>query len=229
MGGGGKGAGFSWWWLLTPVLATGVWLEFSHPIAEYTPPTVQLRDSGQKPVNKPGFLFPAKETLNQIETRPLFTATRRPPEPPAAHEENPGKASQPANLKKYLLTAVVITDDRRLAIFRDTSTGSFFRRSEGGEIDGWLVEGVLPDEVVVSKEGVTERLGLRRYRPPPLSARAAKPKKKGRRALPAIKEQKGSLPKQPRRRLNTKVTGGKLTGPESVNGRRKQRPLRGVR
>ncbi len=229
MPGGRNGGGYSWWWLLTPVLVAGLWLGFSHQDAEYVSPPITPVESEQPPVEKPVFSFPAMGEFSQIALRPLFTVTRRPPAPLVETKTEPEKATQPTSLKKYLLTAVVITEDQRLAMFRDTSTGSFFRRAEGGEIDGWLVEEVLPDEVVISNEGVTERLVLRRYKPPPASSRAAKskaePDKNGR----DVTGQKVSPSKRPRRRLNKEDADGRLTGPEPANIRRPQRPLRKAR
>ncbi len=228
MPGKGKGSGFSWWWLLTPVLAAGLWVEFSYPKKETIQPLAPPVGSEENPIEKLVFSFPAAETFNQIVVRPLFTAMRRPPPPQDGQEERLGKLPQPARLNKYQLTAVVITGDQRLAMFRDTSTGSVFRRIVGGEIDGWLVDEVLPEEVVVSNNGASHKLVLRDYPAPPLPRKAVKPRKK-RQVRSQSGAQPGSELKRLRRRLDKTVARGELTGPEPVELRRPHRPLRQTR
>lgn len=93
-----------------------------------------------------GFQLPPIETFSETIARPVFSKTRRPP-PPGEAPETPQSDPKPVGFR---LTGVVITPDGRTALIRQLRTGEIAELVLGQQIEGWLVESILPDRVVLS-------------------------------------------------------------------------------
>ena len=100
-----------------------------------------------------------------IAARPVFSMTRRPPEPrpvvvqpapapvpvaPAALREPPVKTGQ------FKLVGVVIMNGEKRALVRNGREEELLRVAEGDEIDGWAVERIEPDTIRLMKRGVVD-------------------------------------------------------------------------
>ena len=128
-------------------------------------------------VQVPLFSLADREKLSDTITRPLFMPNRQPevasvPDAPQAESQAP-----PPKANRYALSAIIIVDDKRVALLTDTATGGLSRVREGESLAGWQVEEIREESAVLSNGGVREELALRTFGPP-----IAAPK---RRRLPA--------------------------------------------
>ena len=104
-----------------------------------------------------------------IAARPVFSATRRPPEPrpvvvqpapppvpvaPAALREPPVKTGQ------FKLVGVVIMNGEKRALVRNGREEALLRVAEGDEIDGWAVARIEPDAIRLMKREVVDVVSL---------------------------------------------------------------------
>ena len=113
--------------------------------------------------------LPPMETLAEVTERPLFTATRRPP-PPDAVQENIGNASS------FVLLGIVISKGERLAIVRHGRPPTAARLTEGQTIEGWTVQSIAPDRVVLKNADNEQSLKLKDLKEPPPGAPAGPPR-----------------------------------------------------
>ena len=113
--------------------------------------------------------LPPIETLAEVTDRPLFTATRRPP-PPDAVQENTGNASS------FVLLGVVISKGERLAIIRHGRPPAAARLTEGQTIEGWTLQSIAPDRVVLKNADNEQSLKLRDLKEPPAGPPPAAPR-----------------------------------------------------
>ena len=90
-----------------------------------------------------------------ISERPLFTSTRRPPEPePVVAGAAP--PAPPTPLPDLKLVGVAITEELRAALVWDQRNRVFKRLEEGHSESGWDLTQVGPDAVVFTR-GETRR------------------------------------------------------------------------
>ena len=84
---------------------------------------------------------------DEIVERPLFSPSRRPP--PVHKNVATEKPSAPVITvsKNLVLLGIVLTADKREAIFQDKKTGSIMRTIEGGTVAGWVLKELHPDRV----------------------------------------------------------------------------------
>jgi general secretion pathway protein N len=113
------------------------------------------------------------DLLRVTLARPLFSATRRPP-------QTAGNATADPGLTDTRLTGIVTEPDRRLAIFAITG-GKPVVLTEGETVSGWRIDSISPREVSVSGPGGTKILQPRidqnavaRPRSPPAGAIAGR-------------------------------------------------------
>lgn len=111
---------------------------------------------------------------DEIVARPLFHSTRR----PVAEHEDPRRAGAASDSPLYL-TGIVMEGGRTAAFFKVKDAPQMVRVAPGGAVDGWIVEAIDADSVVVAKKGKRERLTTKAVRAgaQPVSAiPTAKPK-----------------------------------------------------
>lgn len=127
-----------------------------------------------------------------IVDRPLFAATRRPPQArpqpvAAAPAPAPIKASAPAPKREiktgqFALIGVVIENGSKRALLRQGRSGEVLRVVEDDVIDGWRAERIEPHAVHFVQDGVVDIVLLRdnqapaRQRPPARATREARAK-----------------------------------------------------
>ncbi len=77
--------------------------------------------------------------------------------PPEAKDEAARRAAE----NPFALIGVVISADKRVALLRQRGSPEFLRVVEGQRAEGWLVEAILPDRVILADGDVIEVLELR--------------------------------------------------------------------
>ncbi|HEX7968617.1 MAG TPA: hypothetical protein VF502_10375 [Stellaceae bacterium] len=129
---------------LCAVLLGIVYVELDQPAIEApakaaVPPT-RGTDKGQ--AQKPGFAMPPLRSFGDVLARPLFAETRRPP-----------ILSVPADARSsaFTLVGIVISARERHALVEHGQPPRVERIAEGQDIDGWTVEKILPDRVMLGR------------------------------------------------------------------------------
>ena len=111
-------------------------------------------------VADPGFTMKPLDDFSEIAQRPLFIPSRR-PLPPDTEPPPPGPRK--AERHRFTLKGVVIVGDERMAVLVNQRRRSrtVLRVVEGQQIDGWLVEAIMPDRVVLRQGETREEVALR--------------------------------------------------------------------
>lgn len=151
--------------------------------------------------------------LTETVERPLFTTDRRPvPEATVeATPEAPVVAATQQSPPSLELSAIVIEEGRRMALFRGAgASGSSLRAEEGEEVEGWTLSAVRSDGVTLEQNGRTIDIALRTFKPPP-----------SRPAPAAARQRRGAGREQ--------IRGGDEAREGDAVPRRPRRPLRGPR
>lgn len=131
------------------------------PQAEWTPDLKSLDLSAN--ALAPRTSFP--ETL----VRPLFSATRRPPEarppepvaaPPQFNDTPPPPPVQVSSPGPLILKGIFISDERRLALIQAPSAPEGLWLAQGAEIEGWKVSRIDKQAIAIEANGQTADLTL---------------------------------------------------------------------
>ena len=128
----------------------------SHPAA--SPVAPDPPEPAVLPVADPGFTMKPLDDFSEIARRPLFIPSRR-PLPPDTEAPRPGPRK--AERHRFTLKGVVIGADERMAVLQRRRGRTALRVVEGQQIDGWLVEAILADRVVLRQGETTEEVVLR--------------------------------------------------------------------
>jgi hypothetical protein len=129
---------------------------------------------------EPTFAPPPTEAFHEIEARPLFWASRRPITAAG------GFAAAPSDL---VLLGVVRDGKDAIAIVRHGQPPQLERLKEGAAVEGWMVNEVTLNGVLLVRGGAQAELKPRPAPPTAPSAGAAKPP-----ALPAASRQPAPAP-----------------------------------
>lgn len=129
--------------------------------AEWTP-DLKSPDMSAGPLT-PGKSFP--ETL----ARPLFSATRRPPEtrPPEPVADQQPQSEQPppppmqvTSPETLILKGIFIDDERRLALIQTPATPQGMWLAQGGTVEGWTVGQIEKQSIAIEANGQRASLTL---------------------------------------------------------------------
>jgi general secretion pathway protein N len=119
-----------------------------------------------------------KDAHASVIDRPLFRPERRPPDPELASQEGTTEPDLATSLEGMDLSAVIITPSLVSAWVMDPSQPRPRRLRIGDDLEGWSVQTILPDRVLLERQGVQDALILRDYskisssdRPRPLPRR----------------------------------------------------------
>ncbi len=133
--------------LLSPlcaVLLATIYIELDQPIEPPAKAAVPAaREPDNRPPETPRFAMPPLRSFADVLARPPFTETRRPPIVTAPASDTRSSA--------FILVGIVISAHERLALIEHGQPPHVERLSEGQEIDGWSVEKILPDRVVLGR------------------------------------------------------------------------------
>ncbi len=125
-------------------------------------------------VADPGFTMKPLVDFSEIAQRPLFIPSRR-PLPPDTESPRPGPRK--AERHRFTLKGVVIVGDERMAVLQRRRSRTVLRVVEGQQIDGWLVEAIMVDRVVLRQGETRDEVALRDIfkAPPRAKARTVVP------------------------------------------------------
>ncbi|MGF1641924.1 MAG: hypothetical protein ACFCUO_13335 [Rhodospirillales bacterium] len=106
------------------------------------------------------------ESYADVSERPLFLRSRRPPQPGDEIAEQRPLPRAPAD---FVLSGVVVAGTQRLALLQGQGSDAIARVAEGQDYEGWTVETIEPNKVVLRRgQDVTEIvLEDKARRPPP--------------------------------------------------------------
>ncbi len=110
---------------------------------------------------------PPLRGFSETLKRPLFRESRR-PAPPGTEKS----AAAPTALPLRLI-GVIITPDRRTALIRQSRSAEISELSVGQSVQGWSLERILPDRIVMRSGDIRETYRLEAEAPPPVPARPA--------------------------------------------------------
>lgn len=143
--------------------------------------------------------LPPLEMYQEIIERPLFIDTRRPWDPEegtagsGTPEESETQEPMADELPPWDLIGVMISPVMRSALLWDFTKNEAFRMEEGAALEGWEVEQVHPDGIVLSRGPQQHQLELRDYEQD--QPQVAQPPQATRRSTPR------RLPRRPTRRF----------------------------
>ncbi len=92
------------------------------------------------------FQMPPIEDFGETLDRPLFSKIRRPPAP---EPDAPGEKPEKKQTVKVRLAGVVISPKERVALVQYPRTRENTRVKEGQEIEGWVLESILADRIIL--------------------------------------------------------------------------------
>jgi hypothetical protein len=91
------------------------------------------------------------ERYEDILARPLFNQSRRPDPPRENLEAHGGGGTAEASAARVLLSGVVITRGKRVALVRLDNDPKLMHVAEGQQAGGWLIEVIRADRVVLRR------------------------------------------------------------------------------
>ncbi len=131
--------------VLAVELTTGNGVE---DIAAIPPAMPESRNAEQEAETQSGFVMPPQDTYAEVSERPLFLRSRRPLPPELeVSDETPAETSKAA----FILSGVVLTGTQRMALIQTQSSPKIARVEEGQEYEGWTVEAIHPNSVVMRR------------------------------------------------------------------------------
>ncbi len=94
------------------------------------------------------FRMPPKAQFVEFVERPPFSPSRKPPKEAPKSVQGTAK---PARDLRLTLVGVVISPEKSIAVLSKRGAADVQRVSRGEKIEGWVLEGVMPDRVVLSQ------------------------------------------------------------------------------
>jgi len=103
---------------------------------------------------------PELSALTETVERPLFSPTRRGPQPPPPMVEAAAPPPPPAAPPALKVQGVILAGDRTVALLRRDDTGEMLTAHPGDDVSGWHVERIEPGLVTLSGPDGTVELPL---------------------------------------------------------------------
>lgn len=120
--------------------------------------TVQQTSEGSRTQSVQLQSMPPRQQFSQLIARPPFSATRRPPQPRrAAVVTKP----QPIARPKILLVGTFVNSASGVAVIQKAGVEKQIRLSLGETIDGWKLETILPDRILLKSQDDAFEVKLR--------------------------------------------------------------------
>jgi hypothetical protein len=122
-------------------IATVIYLEVNDaaPDSPENAPTSAARNPGRSDGGEPSFSMPPLRSYADVLLRPLFSPTRRPPRDSAAVVTSSG----------FTLVGIVKSAHESHALIEHGKPPRLDRVAEDQELDGWTVEAILEDRVLL--------------------------------------------------------------------------------
>ena len=126
--------------------------------------------------------LPALVDYVEIIERPLFMEDRRPFVPPeVVSPAKPRTRKAPASRKEeqiFNLSAIIITDEKRIALLESGREKKLHKVSQGDELDGWTISNIAPNRISMQKGTETREMELAVKSSPKQTRRKAQSDKK---------------------------------------------------
>lgn len=180
-------------WLLGPT---------KHP--PITPRIVTETDAVAPPIAS-SIELPALVDLTETVDRPVFSASRRPPQasPAPVPDETPVPTTAAEPPPRMKLSAVVIDAGRRFALLQRVPANDTVRLEQGESVDGWVLVEVRTDGVTLENGGRRHEIALRTFEPAPAPPAGVPPRPEQRespgQAVPAREVAPTQQPRRPLR------------------------------
>ena len=107
-------------------------------------------------------LIPLTE-FSSTGTRPLFEPSRRPGSIEPSEPQGVVTEKQIPDVGAYVLSAVIIVDQQRIALLGNPGTGELLRGREGDRVEGWTIDEIRSDSVLFSYDGRQNEVMLRTF------------------------------------------------------------------
>jgi hypothetical protein len=104
-----------------------------------------------------------KDAYASVTDRPLFRPQRRPEEDVDPEAQATAEPDAATSLEGMNLSAVIITPTLVSAWIQDPNEPRLRRLRIGDELEGWSVQTILPDRVLLERQGEQDALILRDY------------------------------------------------------------------
>ncbi len=136
-----------------------VWVVYHEMAANSRPRAIVASAGGSSVAALPaavGFaMAPLGEFVATVE-RPLFSASRRPPDAaPAA-----AAVAVPVERLELVLKGVIVSSGGQIAILSDKASGATVTLGQGKRYRGWTLAEILPERVVFRRAGQEQRFTL---------------------------------------------------------------------
>ncbi|CRI64885.1 conserved exported hypothetical protein [Thiocapsa sp. KS1] len=121
--------------------------------------------AGEAPPDPAAQLAPPdpKDAYASVADRPLFRPERRPEEPGETDPQAVAGTEEATSLEGMNLSAVIITPTLVSAWIQDPNEPRLRRLRIGDDLGGWSVQTILPDRVLLERQGEQDALILRDY------------------------------------------------------------------
>lgn len=134
-----------------------------------TPPPLATAPLRPLPPLPAAFDLPPLASYAEVAERPLFSPARRKP-PEAAGQDLLGKSSS------FVLVGIVISGSGRVALVQHGQPAEMARLGEGQAVEGWTLQSILPDRVVLQHGASEVELKLKDLPAAPGAAHPQKPR-----------------------------------------------------
>jgi general secretion pathway protein N len=104
-----------------------------------------------------------KDAYASVTDRPLFRPERRPEEEVDPEAQGTAEPDVATSLEGMNLSAVIITPTLVSAWIQDPNEPRLRRLRIGDDLEGWSVQTILPDRVLLERQGEQDALILRDY------------------------------------------------------------------
>jgi general secretion pathway protein N len=155
--------------VLCCALATIVVLEIGSGAGEATSPSLSAAPLPPLPPLPAAFSLPPLARYAEVAERPLFSATRQRP-PAEAGQDLLGKSSS------FVLLGVILSERGRAALVQHGHPSEMARVTEGQAVEGWTVQSILPDRILLQHGATDVELKLKDLPPVPSAARPPPPR-----------------------------------------------------
>jgi len=150
---------------LCVLLAMVIWRETGGADTASAPPSTIAQAmppaAAPPPAAKSAPALPPMSAYAEVTERPLFSPSRQ-PAPPEAAQEDLGNSSA------FTLLGIVISEGERMALIEHGKPGVVARLKEGQAVEGWRVQTIEADRVILEHAGTQQPLKLKdlKDRPP---------------------------------------------------------------
>jgi hypothetical protein len=104
-----------------------------------------------------------KDAYASVTDRPLFRPQRRPEEDVDPEAQATAEPDAATSLEGMNLSAVIITPTLVSAWIQDPNEPRLRRLRIGDDLEGWSVQSILPDRILLERQGEQDALILRDY------------------------------------------------------------------